>query len=217
MAIERINGLTLAGLKDLIDSLGWFAASDENSGTYTFYADEEKQKPVIQYTSSSFRFSSVGSADNVSSSIQCAFDIPTVAFKTKNGLLLSNTTAYASSYWNPWTCILGKTNNGAIAAVFSRSASPSEFCRFYSSAYGESVYSGLGYLEFRYGYNYPTNARLTSQIAGCQIPTCPDNGISYIKGALGLVVAPWDYYWGEVDIGGVRYATNGYLALNDED
>lgn len=214
MAIERINDLTLAGLKNLIDSLGWFAASDENSGTYTFYADEEKQKPVIQFTSGSFKFSSVG---DISSSIQSTFGVPTVAFKTKNGLLLSNTTAYAASYWSPWTCIIGKTNNGAIAAVFSRSASSSDFCRFYSSAYGESVYSGLEYLVFRNGYNYPTNARLTSQIAGCQIPTCPDNGTSYIKSALGLVVAPWDYYWGEVDIGGIRYATNGYLALNDED
>jgi hypothetical protein len=34
---------------------------------------------------------------------------------------------------------------------------------------------------------------------------------------LALVVAPWRYYWGEVDINGVRYVTNGYLALSDDE
>lgn len=218
MAIERINGLTLAGLKDLIDSLGYFAASDESSGTYTFYADAEKQKPVLQYTSSYFRFSSTGNVNGAGTPyIGASYTVaPKYAMKTRNGLLLSNVVEYASSSWTPWMGIIGKSNNGAVAAAFSRQGSQSDFVYMNSSAYGEQTVTGVGYLTFRSQYNKPTNANLTSQVAGCQIPTCPDAGTSYIKGALGLVLAPWNYYWGKVIIGGINYASNGFIALNDE-
>lgn len=220
MAIERYGPLSLAELKDLIDGLGWFAASAEpESNTYIWYMDEEKQIPVLSLSPSSIMFSSTGNFNNSSAYISVSlnsYNFPKYAFKTNNGLLLSSTTFYASSSWTPWAGIIGKTNNGAVAVALNSGSSGNDVGKISTSAYGESL-KGLEILTFRNGFQYPTQRNQTCQITGMPIPTCPSNGTSYIKGALALVVAPWDYYWGEVDINGTRYATNGYLALNDED
>lgn len=217
MAVERYDNLTLDDLKALIDGLGWFAASDVETGTYTWYADEQKQKSVLRITSSQIRFSSTGNVDAAFISANFGgMGAPMYALKTVNGLLLSNTTFYAQSQWFPWAGILGKTNNGAIAAAINSEFSANDVGKISTSAYGETV-KGLETLVFRGGYQYPAQRQQTCQITCIPIPTCPSNGTSYIKGASALVVAPWDYYWGEVDINGVRYSTNGYLALSDDE
>lgn len=217
--IERYDNITFNDLKDLIDGLGWFAASEIDADILKWYADEEKQKYVMRIDSAELKFSSAGRVSDSARYIYGHYGnngYPMYAFKTKNGLLLSNTTSYVPSNWAPWAGIIGKTNNGDIAAAINIGADGPYIGRISTSAYGETV-KGLESLSFRYGYDYPLQREQTCQITGMPIPTCPSNGTSYIKGALALVVAPWSYYWGEVDINGVRYVTNGYLALSDED
>jgi hypothetical protein len=217
--IERYDNITFNDLKDLIDGLGWFAASEIDAGTFIWYADEEKQKYVMRIDSAELRFSSTGNVNDSARYIYGRYDkngYPRYAFKTKNGLLLSNTTSYANSNWTPWAGIIGKTNNGDIAVAINVGNDMTNIGKIATSAYGETA-KGLESLSFRASYNYPLQREQTCQITGMPIPTCPSNGTSYIKGALALVVAPWSYYCGEVDINGVRYVTNGYLALNDED
>lgn len=216
--IERYDNITFNDLKDLIDGLGWFAASEIDAGTFKWYADEEKQKYVMRIDSSELKFSSTGGVSDSARSIYGNYGkdgYPRYAFKTKNGLLLSNTTSYAPNSWAPWAGIIGKTNSGAIAVAINAGAASNDIANISTSAYGETA-KGLESLSFRRGCNYPLQREQTCQITGVPIPTCPSNGTSYIKGALALVVAPWSYYWGEVDINGVRYVTNGYLALSDE-
>lgn len=217
--IERYDNITFNDLKGLVDGLGWFAASEIDAGDYRWYADEEKHKIAMRISSSQLIFSSTGNVNDTARYIYGSFgsnDYPRYAFKTKNGLLLSKTSSYAYSGWNPWAGIIGKTNNGDIAVAINIGNTDSDIGRISTSAYGETA-KGLESLSLRYSYDYPLQREQTCQITGMPIPTCPSNGTSYIKGALALVVAPWSYYWGEVDINGVRYVTNGYLALSDED
>ena len=212
MAIERYAGLSLSDLKDLIDGLGWFAASDtDGNGNIIWYADEEKTKAVLQVDSTGANWSFSHDGDMGNHHIDVTGSFPSNAYKTKNGLLLSSVTAYASSYWGQYAMIIGKTNNNAVAVAMQTNGNGPYALNI--SAYGDAA-RALGTVYFgastnRYDYS--------PQIVTAPLATCPAAGTSYIKGAVGLLVAPWQYYWGEVDIGGVRYATNGYIGLNDAD
>lgn len=219
MAIERYGPLSLAELKDLIDGLGWFAASDESTGVYAWYADEEKQKCVLRIefsaTNPLVKFSHNGSmtqqnTDYIQGTITGGSSF--YVYKTKNGLLISTQTQYMETYWYQWSAMIGKTDSGAVAMVMQTTTSTPNIVN--TSAYGESI---VGAFNYSLRYNASNNFPAVSQIVTVPIPTAPSSGTSYIKNALGLILAPWHYYWGEIDIGGVRYATNGYLALNDED
>ena len=130
MAIERYGPLSLAELKTLIDGLGWFAASDDSSSKYTWYADEEEQKPVLQIdyslTAPEVKFSHNGSmsqstTDYIQSSIPAGSSF--YAFKTKNGLLISTKTEFVESYWYQWAAMICKTDSGAVAMAMQTSQS----------------------------------------------------------------------------------------------
>lgn len=213
MAIERYVLSDVAELKAMIDGLNYFAASDtDGSGNIIWYMDEEMKKEVLKINSSgsSWWFSHNGDMGNSGNYITASGAFPSNAYKTKNGMLLSSATEYRSSYWSQYALLLGKTNNGAVAAALQYQANSPYHVDI--AAYGDTTKgitnfylrgSTLGYSE-------------CPQIVTAPLPTCPASGVSYIKGAMGLIVAPWNYYWGEADIGGIRYATNGYLALSDE-
>lgn len=219
MAIERYTDMEMSDLKDLIDSLGWFGASEltDSNQTLKVYADAEKTKQLIEILSSSnrFYFSHDGDMETSGHYFYGSFSNPGLkyAFKTRNGVLLTHTPGITGS--TPWAAIIGKTNNGDIACAVTESTSEGPGV-IHSGAYGESAV-GLKGFSFRCGTNYPDNAEITSQVTGAPIPTCPSSGTSYIKGAMCLLSSPWRFYFGEAEISGARYATNGYLALNDAD
>ena len=220
MAIEKYIGVTHSQLKELIDSLGWFAASEDDTenSKVLYYADAEKTKPVLVHTYNGdspilyFSHNGTGSTDSNHYLSSPLYSDNLYVFKTRNGLLLSSQTAYASSYWYQYAVLLGKTNNGDVCVFMQTNQGYPN--TGYTSAYGEAMRFSS---PFQFRYSAATDFSYTSQIVTCPIPTAPSSGTSYIKNALALMVAPWNYYWGEVDIGGVRYVTNGYLAISDED
>lgn len=214
MAIERFVLADVAELKAMIDGLNYFAASDtDGSENIIWYMDEEMEKPVLKINSSglSWWFShdgNMGDSNHYIYNTTGAF--PNNVYRTKNGLLFSSETQYYSSYWNQYALLLGKTNNDAVAVALQYQYNTPY--RVSIAAYGDAT-KGITDFALRYSTHGYSEC---PQIVDAPLPTCPASGVSYIKGARGLIVAPWDYYWGEAEIGGVRYATNGYLALSDE-
>lgn len=223
MAIERYMLATTNDLKDLIEGLGWFDnvtvgydifdgvlvctlgnvvpfqalnvagptgdvsytyANQFNTGTRTFYMGGAAQNKRIKY-----------------------------AFKTKNGLLLTNNETECRSQ-----VLIGKTDAGSIACCMS--CSTDTMYKFYTAAVGEideyigtdnrTLGIGIGGGSSRYRWTG------SPQITACQIPTCPSSGASYIKGALLLVTTNMDSL-GIIEINGIQYVTTGDICLNDED
>lgn len=219
MAIEKYTELTWDGLKDLIDSLNWFDRSEHTGNYLNFFVGESASTPTMQFTMASsprMYFSHTGDVDSDGHNLYGANGgaIP-YAYKTKNGILMSTESEYVGSGYG-WAAILGKTNNGAIAVAMNVTKGSDNYGRVHTCAYGEEN-KGLESFVFRMSAAHPTGKSSVSQIEPCPIPTAPANGTGYIKGAVCLPLAPWDYYFGEVDIGGIRYVTNGYIALSDED
>lgn len=218
MAIEQYTFASANDLKDLVESLDWFdtvsidgvyvVGSLNNVDTLFLCAPT-----VGQGSSNKFYTGTRWVEMNASSSVNYTL---VYGFKTKNGLLLTHDTSNCRSQ-----VLLGKTNNGNIAVCMSQSADQYSKTQFYSAAVGESdpAIGGVGRLLTIGNAVSNTAERYrwvgTSQITSCPIPTCPTNGTSYIKGAKMFITTTLDSL-GIVEIDGVKYATTGDLALNDE-
>lgn len=218
MAIEQYTFTDANDLKDLVESLDWFdtvsidgvyvVGSLNNVDTLFLCA------PTVEQGSSNKFYTGTRWVEmNASSSVNYTL---VYGFKTKNGLLLTHGTSNCQSQ-----VLLGKTNNGNIAVCMSQSADQYSKTQFYSAAVGENDPSigSVGRLLTIGNAVSNTAERYrwvgTSQITSCPIPTCPTNGTSYIKGAKMFITTTLDSL-GIVEIDGVKYATTGDLALNDE-
>lgn len=218
MAIEQHTFTDANDLKDLVESLDWFDTVSINSGyivgsinnvdTLFLCTPTTGQASANKFYTGT-RWVQMGA--NTSSNYTLIYGI-----KTKNGLLLTHSASNCQAQ-----VLLGKTNNGSIAVCMSQSADQYSKTQFYSAAVGESdpAIGGVGRLLTIGNAVSNTAERYrwvgTSQITSCPIPTCPTNGISYIKGAKMLITTALDSL-GIVEIDGVKYATTGDLALNDE-
>ena len=136
-------------------------------------------------------------------------------YKTKNGILFVNN-MNPGQYDDCYCWLLGKTNTGKICIAHYNGTSISTQ---YTAAIDEtSTEIGQGmYLCYKTAYSSTTGKWLgSSQLVTAPIPTHPDTGTSFIKGALGFVISAFNGC-GIVEINGVKYATDSVLALNDED
>lgn len=216
MAIEQYTFASARDLKDLVESLGWFDTV-RTTGDYVIgclnnvdtllLCEPTGSSPNKFYTGTRL----IETGANVSGNYTLIY-----GFKTKNGLLLTHTTSDCQAQ-----VLLGKTNNGSIAVCMSQSADQYSRTQFYSAAVGESdpAIGSVNRLLTIGNAASNTGARYrwvgTSQITSCPIPTCPTNGTSYIKGAKMFITTTLGSM-GIVEIDGVKYATTGDLALNDE-
>lgn len=223
MAIERFTITSTQDIVNLVDSLGWFDNVELSDGiceglitgisgvvfeavfdnTFAFYTKGKTYSTA--YESLGLR--------NVS---YCRVHY---AYKTKNGILFFGVPAPVANENLYYSCLVGKTQNGAIAFVGATNSAASA-TTFRSAAVNDTFRSEDGYHGFQlkgaYG-SYSTGLiPKSTQINSVPIPTFPNSGVSYIKGALGFVMAPFTQA-GIVEIDGIKYATNGVLALNDED
>lgn len=220
MAIEQYTFASARDLKDLVESLGWFDTVSID-GSYNYVIGSINNVDTLflsvptsgQASANKFYTGTRWVQMNASTSSNYTL---IYGFKTKNGLLLTHSTSNCQAQ-----VLLGKTNNGSIAVCMSQSADQYSKTQFYSAAVGESdpAIGSVGRL-LTIGNAVSISAERyrwvgTSQITSCPIPTCPTNGISYIKGAKMLITTTLDSL-GIVEIDGVKYATTGDLALNDE-
>ena len=132
-----------------------------------------------------------------------------LAFKTKNGALLLNSISGGNSGYI-LHMIIGKTNNGEVAVAIGLGATVSSLTTCAYNEIGQDI--GTTY-QFRGSTIYWND---TSQIITAPIPTHPSTGTSCINGASTIIIGP-QISPGIVNIGGIDYATDGILCLDDED
>lgn len=216
MAIVRTNMTSASELVSILDGLGWFK-SVEDDGTIKCYVDNDGEDHLLidipwntsQYTGTLY-FRPVLGSTSIYLSQSCI--APRVCWQTKNGVLLVSSVPPSSS--NAIFLIIGKTNNGKIAIAVgtgNSEAQSSGLGSIRTCAEGENDGLINSPLTFRTGiWNGYT------QLATFPVPTHPATGQSYIKGAYCLPVAP-SITPGIITIGGVEYATNGSIALSDEE
>lgn len=228
MAIEKYTNTSLQDTANLIDSLGWFdtVEIDGANQAISCYLDGDyylRLRPG-QGDSVSFyplgynnRGVSGGQVRSINGNANSFF--MTYCYKTKNGLLFmslmypSSNESYYSSF------LLAKTNAGKIAVAFQDSCAMSYSGNIQTYAVDEPVVDVGSWpiIRFRRLWEYDSGGwPSTPQLVSAPIPTHPSSGTSYIKGALGFILAPFNQA-GIVEIDGIKYATNGVLALNDED
>ena len=228
MAIEQYTLATTNDLKNLVESLGWFdnvAINISSSGEVLGQLDSYPDVNIVKFAGPTGGMSANSTAFNtgtrtITMGCSASTDLRLIyAFKTKNGLLLTDDSVNCYSQ-----VLLGKTNNGDIACCMSTHASEASTYDFWAAAVGETdQYIGTSNRTIRIGVRNSaasTASRFrwtgTPQITACQIPTCPSSGTSYIKGALMLVTTNMNSL-GTVEINGVQYATTGDLCLSDDD
>lgn len=237
MAIEQVVFSKAADIRDLIMSTLWFDSVLSQTNLYTFKtlkpSGTSGAKLVINIhtkNSSSSETSNYGVnangitfyttwSDDVTRTLQVTATNLShqYAYKTKNGILFF-------SHYNPtqtddtYFCwLLARTNDGRLAVAIQEPGGTGY--RVQTAADGEqSPYiESNAYLS----YSSVSNAAMgkwedTPQIVMAPIPTHPAIGQSYIKGAAGFILSPFTGA-GVVEIDGVKWATNGTIALNDED
>lgn len=225
MAIERFTtNNSRQNIANVIDSLGWFDAVLIENGRINCYIGDDYYLSLILSSSSSFQFYPFGfkrcnEAGGAARTINedAAYLSAFYGYKTKNGLFfMSDINPSSNRYYNAW--IIAKTNNNKIAVVFPAHCRL-DTCGYFQSCAVEEPNLNDGYPAVGFKSMDVIGQGAwphVSQIATAPIPTRPTSGTSYIKGALGFVMAPFAQA-GIVEINGIKYATNGVLALNDED
>jgi hypothetical protein len=223
MAIEKFEFATVAELKEVIESLGWFDSVTVESTRGKSLLCEVDGVTVLKLAgpgaSEDKNYFYTGTRTIEQGIGVTGHQALVYAYKTKNGLLLTHTASICEAQ-----VLLGKTNNGDIAVCMSTSATDSSGFKFWAAAVGETdQYIGTSSRQIAIGNSvstssdHPRNVWAGSpQITACQIPTCPSSGTSYIKGARMLVTTTMNSL-GTVEINGIRYATTGDLCLSDED
>lgn len=224
MAIERFTITSTQDIVNLVDSLGWFDNVELSENMCKGWVDGISDYVLEAQFDNTFAFHTKGYSQ--SSSYEklgirgSAYCLINYAYKTQNGILFfgipSPPDSGANSYYS---CMIGKTQNGTIA--FACAYNTGAYANYYrSAAVGETFTNMDGYAGYNLkapnGGSQSGQIPKTTQIVSVPIPTFPDSGASYIKGSLGFIVAPFKSA-GVVDINGIKYATNGALALNDED
>ena len=216
MAIVRTNMTSASELVGILDGLGWFK-SVEYDGTVKCYVDNDGEDHCLidipwntaSYTGTFYFYPVLGST---SISLSLSGLAPRICWKTRNGVLLVTSVPASSS--SSTFSIIGKTNSGKIAFACGSGNSESTSGGFGAvkvCADGENDGFINSYFQFRTGvWNGYT------QLATLPIPTHPATGQSFIKGAYCLPIAP-AIAPGIITIGGVEHATNGSIALSDEE
>lgn len=220
MAIERYVLTSQQDVADLVESLGWFdeVTLYNTDQSVLCIKDGKRYLEISQSRGGNATWYGVNFFINGENSITFGNTEAASgyylnrAFKTRNGIIFRSNES--NSY--PLSFLLGKTNDGTIAVAIPTGMSPNAPWR--SAAIEEAwLYDEQFSLKSlsNKGYNlgvWPDSPMVDS----FPIPTHPANGTSYIKGALGLIVAPFTDF-GIVEINGVKYATDSRVALNDED
>ena len=223
MAIERFTITSTQDIVGLVDSLGWFDNVELSEGICKGWITDISDFVFAAEFDRTFAFYTKGKTLSTANENLGLWNASTCrvhyAYKTKNGILFFGVPAPTSNENNYYSCLIGKTQNGTIAFVGATNSAASATA-FRSAAVNDTFRSEDGYPGFQlkgaYGsYNTGLIPKST-QINSVPIPTFPDSGTSHIKGALGFVVAPFTQA-GIVEIDGIKYDTNGALALNDED
>ena len=238
MAIEQVAFNTTKDVKDLIMSTLWFddvsSSGTSPSFTYTFKIQDPgstlKTKLIVKVKMSTSTGSTQGCGVTFYTTWQGDQTIGTrtlavtdtnlshqYAYKTKNGILFF-------SHYNPtqaddtYFCwLLARTNDGRLAVAIQEPGGTGYRVQTAADDEQSPYIESNAYLS----YSSVSNAAMgkwgdTPQIVMAPIPTHPAMGQSYIKGAAGFVLCPFTNA-GVVEIGGVKWATNGTIALNDED
>lgn len=220
MAIERYALTSQQDVADLVGSLGWFdeVTLYNTDQSVLCIKDGKRYLEISQSIGGNASWYGVNFFINGGNNI--TFGKTTTisgyylnrAFKTRNGIIFRSNES--SSY--PLSFLLGKTNDGAIAVAIPTDLSPNPPWR--SAAIEEAwLYDEQFSLKSLSNTGYDRGVWPDSpMVVSFPIPTHPANGTRYIKGALGLIVASFTDF-GIVEIDGVRYATDGRVALNDED
>ena len=229
MAIERFNLTSDQDLFNLIYSLEWFDNLEWAGLDIRCYIGDDYYIVIHAYTGSSTSgtpgmwFYPLGygkrgatGAQSRQPNLNMSRFYTRYAFKTKNGLLImSDLIGTPGVAYNAF--MICKTNAGEIAVVMPYNLS-SDYSEYIAMAVGETCRET--YQVFRLSPQNPQSTFFksyeTKQLVSVPIPTFPNSGTSYVKGALGFILAPFNQA-GIVEIDGIKYATNGVLALNDED
>lgn len=162
-----------------------------------------------EFDSSAVRFSPTGELTTVGRSFSSTGkNTYSYGYKSRNGILLS----YTQSAPQAWV-YFGLTNNDKKCFMMGNGNAA---LSVRIGAFDEI--SNSLYLPFsQTSTGAPTAWSDSTQIVTTAIPTHPTSGISYVKGALLILTAPFQNSgWQKIRIGNTVYVTNGYVALSDE-
>lgn len=219
MAIEKFTISSGNDLKSVIESLGWFDEVVFNTaslGSVECYVDSTKIADITCANANASASTTFHGSNSRYIRNSASF-MPTVVYKTKNGLLMLRDADGATAYGGNSkysSMIIGKTNNNKIACSLQGSSgtSYSALGTMWTLAENESSLYSEYCMQFRNGsYGVWSDS---PQIVTCPIPTHPDSGTSYIVGAAAIVVGS-SISTGIMEIDGKDYATNGFIALSD--
>ena len=227
MAIEKIILDSAQDVADVINSLGWFDSVTVENTTVKCTKDSIVHLLAnvgIQGGTASTGlpgaiFHTKGNGNVGNRTVGTNYNTATHkhAVKTKNGIIFARSLTVDANYYC-W--MLAKTTNDKIAVVVPNGNGYSSYGgQFQVAAIGEtSPYVATGIISLCKQGVYPTNGSWedATQIIGCPIPTHPLSGTSTIKNGIGFVLCP-PVSFGSMMLNGTEYATNGILALSDED
>ena len=175
----------------------------------TYFSCSINGAAYAEFDSSAVRFSPTGQLTTVGKFFSSTGkNTYSYGYKSRNGILLSYTQAAPQSwvYFGLTNadkkCFMMGNGNGALSvriAAFDEISNSFTvpFCPLSTGA--------------------PTAWSDSPQIVTTAIPTHPTSGVSYVKGALLILTAPFQNSgWQKIRIGETVYITNGYVALSDE-
>lgn len=227
MAIEKITLDSAQDVADVIDSLGWFSSIIVDGsvvhGLIDGVAHLGVNVGIVGGTSATgtpgVYFYTKGNTTGSRTIAQAHNSaLHHFAAKTKNGIIFaSHSSAPSNQSYFCW--MLAKTTNGKIAAVVPATNNYSSGGERYLTAAIEETSANVpgGYISLcKQGSVSSGNWDDSTQIVGTPIPTHATSGTSVIKNGMGFILCP-PVSLGSMIINGTEYATNGILALSDED
>lgn len=224
--IELLEFSTAQDIADAIDGLGWFDDVSLQEDGRTVQAEINGAAYIIMGTRISGSSTPSGYTGvmfftkgyNVSGSVTLPLSGDGIqqhyAYKTSKGLLFFDKVQPSSSesVYNCW--MLAKTNTGKIAVAFPTYGGASSAAQYRTAAENETDGTlASAYVQYcSLGTAIQGKWANSPQLIFSPIPTHAAEGVSYIDGGIGFLLCPVSEAC-IIELDGVRYATNGVIAL----